>query len=147
MFQAVRPRRRSSFPARKSWKKACSMHVSEFSFDWQVFVTMTKFMFQAVQSILREEDRRCDGNLQCKLRAIMQCSVKTPVSGEYSGLSGSRWTSRELAAGQAGPQRSLCLCLSGLGSTLLRAEERRSALKRKVDRLRSERLLKRAGCM
>ena len=32
------------------------MHVSEFSFDWQVFVT-TKFMFQAVQSRLLGDRR------------------------------------------------------------------------------------------
>ena len=35
----------------------CSMHVSEFSFDCQAFVT-TKFMFQAVQSRLLLGDRR-----------------------------------------------------------------------------------------
>ena len=41
---------------RKSWKEACSMHVSELSFDWHVFVT-TKFMFQAGQSRLLGDRR------------------------------------------------------------------------------------------
>ena len=40
--------------AKKSWKKACSMHVSEFLFDCQVFVT-TKFHVSGRVESSREE--------------------------------------------------------------------------------------------
>ena len=78
---------------------------------------------------------------------VMACMVNTPHihTGEYRGLSGSHWTaSRELLLGRPAPRGVfVSQRLSGLGrqagstkeDTVKGAEERRSALKRKVDRL------------